>query len=51
MLLEALKIAEEHGFGISTKRTGEAVMNDYGKLKEALGILKEYDGDRDWKVL
>lgn len=51
MLLEALKIAEDNGFHITTEKTDETVTNDYEILKKALGILKELGGDKDWKVL
>ena len=51
MLLEALKSAEEHGFHITTEITDETVTNDYEILKKTLDILKEFGGDRDWKVL
>ncbi|KAK8830462.1 hypothetical protein WA577_000458 [Blastocystis sp. JDR] len=49
MLLEALKIAEDNGFHITTEKTDETVTNDYEILKKALGILKELGGDKDWK--
>ena len=50
MLLEALKIAEENGFGIAKTKEGEAEINDYEVLQEARDILKK-NGRSEWEVM
>ena len=50
MLLEALRIAEENGFGIAKTKEGEEVINDNEVLQEARDILKK-NGRSEWEVM